>query len=205
MIQGTDPIRVGLLGRSAVSLPLVRADGEPFQISVEHTEIKLKISLHPDLAPIATLLRSTGDILVANGGQGILYVEFTPAAIALLNNYRLFHGLVEVYDIDETTLVFAGAYTLLPSNKYITEAYPVSALLSTRFMNTLGLLGDDGGAGYLDGIATVDQPVGCQISYVLNGEEQKRILEVKTDQAGAGFTNPLDFNAGSNNKVWRAF
>ena len=142
-----------------------------------------------------------GEIQVLSG-ESEIYIRLDDADRALLNPSRVYHLYVNVLDIDTQGILSIDSFHLLPIEQFI-NAQLVMPILSTRFVNSQQLAGAIGGPGYLDGLPTLTQPVGCQISFVVDGVRNIYILEVWTDQGGEGFVEPSDFDPTSNPKIWR--
>ena len=107
-----------------------------------------------------------------------------------------------------------GSEVLINSGKLVPVAFPSSfnytpipnmPLLSTRFVNSLSLTDLEGGDGYLDGIVTLTQTVGCIIEFLdTNNQPQQWILEAGTTATTAGeYQRGLDYATTTNEKVWR--
>jgi hypothetical protein len=80
----------------------------------------------------------------------------------------------------------------------------VDGRLSTATINTRTLLGEAGGAGYLDGIATVGQATGCVVQMFISSSvpPQQWILLASTENDSLGAVcRPLDYS-DSNRKAW---
>ncbi len=204
MLDTPDPIRVALLGRSAFRLTVADSDGSVFYVNVEH-EVSVTVHKWPGSAALFTLSLSAGSVLVEDDGR--IYCEMSPANAALLSTMRSFTVVAKVTDVDDL-LVFVTSRTLLPTEQYIEETYPTSMNLSTRFKNTVQLAGVSGGAGFLDGIATLTRTLGCVVEFSPAGAQpQSWILETwasaAQNTAPDAYQLPADFNAATNPKVWR--
>ncbi len=139
-----------------------------------------------------------GEIQVLDGETEV-YIRLNDIDRGNLSPSRVYHLHVHLIDIDdETSVLLAQSFHLLPVEQFINATFTMPAL-STRFENTVTLLGETGGSGYLDGVSTTNQPVGCVVKFVVDGVQSEYILEVYTDQSGAGFVTPLD----SSTKIWR--
>jgi hypothetical protein len=108
-------------------------------------------------------------------------------------------------------IILSNTGRLLPSLEPLSATYASSGepsgFLSIAVVNVRQLLGEDGGTGYLDGITTVGQTVGCIVEYIhpTTGQIMGWVLETSTQATIAGqYRRPLDYNASTNTKVWRS-
>ncbi len=139
-----------------------------------------------------------GEIQVLEGDSEI-YIRLNDVDRAKLSSSRVYHLHIHLIDFDDqTSILLAQSFHLLPVDQFINATFTMPAL-STRFENTVTLLGETGGSGYLDGVSTTNQPVGCVVKFVVAGVQSEYILETLTDQSGEGFVAPLD----SETKIWR--
>lgn len=80
------------------------------------------------------------------------------------------------------------------------------SILPLNTVSVLALLGYATGENYLDGIPTINQPVGCIIEYVdpTSGQLMGWRLEASTQATVPGsYQRPLDYSS-TNQKVWRS-
>lgn len=151
------------------------------------------------------------DITIADPAtEGVALIDFPPEKVALVNSQQLYTWQLTASDVDGNVL-YAASGKLIPTyqksgTSFAVTGNAVGTVLSTRFVNTLSLLGEAGGAGYLDGLVTVAQPVPCVVQFIdtTTGAPQEWTLETSTDATDAGAKRrPLDYHAVTNTKVWR--
>ena len=128
--------------------------------------------------------------------------------LQLLSVQGLFHLNVKLVSVSDSTLVsLVNTFLLRVLNRFIAWTKPPEVVmsLSTTFKNTQILSGETGGSGYLDGIPTTVQPVGCMIEFYVdeNTPPSTWVLRDSTAATVAGATcRPTDYNGSTNAKVW---
>lgn len=199
-------IELPLVGKVAISLILRDEDGAAFLLDVTQSH-NFQISLNPNGAALITRTEDDGITLLEPYANGEVYIVLTAEEAALLSAQQLYSFLYVVRD-DENNVVLSNAGHVLPLLSPVANVHQAvgeggpGALLSTVTVNQLDLSGLEGGAGYLDGVATVGQPVPCIVNFLLNGQLNAWVLEAG-DETGDGYVRPLDYNAVTNIKRWR--
>lgn len=190
---------------SAVRLPLVGRVGALVTLEQDIIgDLTIQLAINKQATDAVPLIAKTSDDggVLATDSFGQIFFELTNEEKALLNTQRIYHLRVDLLN-DALDVVFSQAFYLHPTVAAFSELYTMSALLSTRFVNTPNLLGEVGGAGYLDGVVTLAQPVGCIVRFKPSGgppEEWK--LTAGTEATEAGVTRrPLDYSV-ENQKYW---
>jgi hypothetical protein len=196
----SDPVKFSMLGRSVITAAL-----RGMTITGEH-EVRVAVleRVDDDIADALFEYSSeAGEVLVLDA-PGYFSAEVAALDLELLNAQRLYRMVVRLLDVATDTCVFVQSFSLIPVLHPIAEEFQMPLPLSTRFVNTLPLLGEEGGNGYLDGVTTLGQTVPCQIQFVVgNNPPELWILETGTEANEAGvYRRGLDYSV-SNQKRWR--
>lgn len=195
--EGTiQSVRLPLVGRACARVTV------GMDITNDHTVLAY-IMLHPGDAIVDAVVSksSVADGIIVTDAPREIFFDLTDDEAADLSPNRLYNLLVTLVDASDA-VVHAIQFNLIPVNRYVQEDFPltgVAVLLSTRFINTLALLGEAGGAGYLDGVTTVGQPAGCVVQFTPVGlQPQQWTLIAGADATEAGAKRRgLDWVAGT--------
>lgn len=200
---------IGNLDPNIVELPMLGRCATRATLSTDVLGRKVGIKIYRNEDDINPLIAkdTLGTEVVVLTGDRTIFFELTDIEKAFLSPTRVYHLHIFVYSA-ANAVEHNQSYHLLPLLQFINVGDIIANAamdLSTRYKNVRTLLGAAGGAGFLDGIVTVGQPVGAIVSFVVaaTGTQEEHILETRTDQAGDGFTVPNDWNAVTNNKIWR--
>ena len=142
---------------------------------------------------------------------GQLQIELTSLQKDSMSPQALYYFALTVTDDISSQIVATIAGHVLPVSVMGMAVAGVTGAatspLSVSLVNVVVLQGEAGGVGYLDGIVTVSQPVGCVVQFVNPqnaGAQEQWILETSTAATDPGARRrPLDYNASTNTKVWR--
>lgn len=203
----TRTIRIPLVGRASFVAEIVDDAGAPFDLTNDHKIIGYVLQRQSDAlsSALITLTSDDGDIVALND-EGNIFIALSTADVALLSSQALYYLVVTVVDaVAPTTVECVNSWLAICQHLTDSVSQPEfpTVILSTSFLNTLQLAGESGGTGYLDGLATVAQPVGCYVTFTPTGEQpQEWELVASTSATVAGATRrPLDY-AADNQKVW---
>lgn len=203
-----DVISVPLLGRSQIELLLVDSDGVPLALDTAALQFQIQRNSDDGTPLLSYAVGSSIQILLPTSAGNVL-VTFAPADVVnFLTPLWLFTYILTVTDVPSGQVILSRTGYLACVNSSLNQSFTITStmpqLLSTSFVNVRQLSGLSGGAGYLDGIATVSQPVGCIVNWIdSNGQQESWILETSTVATGVGFQRPLDYSV-TNTKVWRS-
>lgn len=207
MNSGLPVIQTVILAlRGRLSLLVALLDEAGVARSVD-SSLKIKATFRddPDGTPFLTKESAAGEIILT-AEDGVILIDFADEAERADNfsSQRLAYLTVELLQEDDDTGVSADSFLVIPANQAFVLTYPMSAFLSIKFINTLDLDGETGGAGYLDGLVTLGQAVGCVVQFKTddNPPEQWR-LDAGTEANVAGsVVRGLDYS-NANQKYWR--
>lgn len=199
-----------LRGKAAFTLNVVDEDGAAFTLDPAYA-YALSVHASPTTAAaLMTLAVGSGLTLGSPYSAGGINVAFSAPQVALLSAQKLYSFLLTVTNVS-LDIILSNTGRLLPSLEPLSASYATggsgTSTLSILYVNVQSLLGETGGSGYLDGIATVNQQVGCIVEYIdpTSGQLKGWILEAYAYAPAAGsFVRPTDYNAVTNIKTWRS-
>jgi hypothetical protein len=201
----SNDMRVPLLGRCSIIFTVVDENGNPFVIVEGANDVQLDVyRFATDTLPLFTLTSGAGITVLS---ENRLLIDFGVNG-AQFSAFAMFTALLTVTNTVTSVVIFEKTYAILPVRTGITvtlDTTDMAALLSLAFLNTRTLTGSVGGVGYLDGIATLTQPVGCVVQFYIDQNQPPQTWRLKagTDAAVAdAVVRPVDYNAGTNAKVW---
>lgn len=206
-ILDSQTIRLPLKGRAAMVLQLQDINGDP----VDLTEVTLAAYVlddaSEDIADALIGLTGTSGLSILNADTAQVLVDCS-AEVSLLSAQRLYWFFIRVTDTASGQVTYEAGYPLLCLNDYINSLTPVilagGIVYSTLYVNTPALAGPVGGSGYLDGVDTTGQPLGCVVTFSpAGGPPQEWQLVAFTSQSGNGYLKPLNFDGVTNNKIWQ--
>lgn len=199
-------VTLSLFGRGFFTAGFVGSNGEAYPLTGGVATVGIYASPSA-VTPLVELTTSGGQVTALNTA-GQIAVRLTDVQAATLSAGRLYH--LQIFLSVDGTLALATAlntFDLIPINQAINWniAGEITMALSTSFLNTQILLGQVGGVGYLNGISTIVQPVGCMIQFYLDPSQppQQWVLRAGTDAAVTdAVVRPLDYHVSTNAKVW---
>lgn len=204
----TRTLRLPLIARTSFVAEIVDESGAPFDLTNDHKVHAYILRNQTDAlaSALVSLTSEDGEIVVLND-PGHVFVALSSNEAALLSPQAMFYLVITVVDaVTPTTIECVNAWHVICQYLADSVSQPVfpTVILSTSFLNTLQLAGEAGGDGYLDGLATLAQPVGCYVTFTPSGEQpQEWELVASTAATVAGSTRrPLGYAAGTNEKVW---
>lgn len=147
----------------------------------------------------ALLSYSSDEGTVTVTGDRTFFIDDDEFLPELLSAQGLYNLHVQLKNAGDDTVEFAEMFQLIASHELTDDILPVSAFLSTRFVNTKQFTSE----ADLDAIVTVGQDVGCIVRFVPPGEQpQEWILRASTDASEAGAKRRAGDYGASNQKVW---
>lgn len=205
-------IEFPLRGQGAISFALVKEDGTPLVLDATYNYSFGVFTHADDTVPLFALTGGSGLTLLTPFSAGIVYLSPTGPQLALMNAQQAYIFQALVSDAMSAPIL-AQAGTLLPvltpsAKSYLSVGGGNTGFLSNRTINVLALAGEAGGAGYLDGIITVGQPITppCIVEWIdtTTGRQTGWVLENSSDATVAGSKRrPLDYNS-SIPRCWRS-
>jgi hypothetical protein len=204
-------------GRSVMQLTITDGSGNDIKLDPVANTISLSVYQNQDdplasVSPLFTVSLATtpGITIDSPSSSGSIEIEISAAQAKLLFPQWLYTGILTVTDVISTQIIQTRTFFIEPVLTSLAQAFEITTpantvALYTNVLNTLVLQGPQGGVGYLDGITTATQPVGCIVQYndPASGQPRQWILEVSTHATDAGHQRPLDYNGVTNTKVWR--
>lgn len=207
---------IGNITPSVVEFPLVGRPGVILQLL---NSSRVPVNITNAVTIVADIFRNIGDVALISKasasaqilvleGYGYIYIPLDSTDVAKLSPQWLYDIIVKLLNSDDNTIIEqVNAFKLLPVNtpQLWTKPTEIFMALSTIFINTLSLLGETGGTGYLNGVATVNQTIGCVVQFRIAGEQpQQWQLMSGTNAAEPGeICRPIDYNATTNAKYWQ--
>lgn len=208
-----------LLGRSVLQLTIVDNSGNDIKLDPVSNTVTMSVYQNPDdmiasppIAPLAvvSLVTNPGISIDLPETLGSIEVEFSAAQAKLFSPQWLYTFVLIVTDTITGQVILSRSGNIQPVLESLSQAFEITTpsttvALYTTVLNTLSLSGVQGGAGFLDGITTTTQGVGCVVQFddPTTGTPAQWILEVSQHVSDVTHQRGLDWNTASNPKVWR--
>lgn len=207
-------IEFPLFGRPAIIAVLKDSTGTAIELDDDFYIVASIFRNSDDDTPVLSKTTEDGGVLVLET-LGYIYIPFAALDIVdvdgnvILSSQWVYDLRVSIFNVSDDSIQHVNVFSLLPVNNPQLWSLPtvVNMSLSIKFVNTPSIVDYVGGSGYLDGLATINQTVGCWITFTRAGAQPEEWeLIVWTDSSmntSSGiYQQPTDFNASTNAKVW---